>query len=106
MVTVFWFSSQGSDDSDATSGNTIRTIINLIPSIRQMEPIEKEKIVQNLQPYARKLAHYTIYAIGGIIVFVNANQYSLSDDKKVLLAIIFGSLYSVTDEAHQMFVPR
>ena len=106
MITVFWFSGQDADDSTDTSGNTIRAIINLIPSIREMEIAEKEKIVENLQPYARKLAHFTIYTIGGMILFANVNQYSLDDEKKIAISIILGSLYSITDEFHQMFISR
>ena len=105
MITVFMFSAQPSDESSDTSGNTIRAIINLIPSIRQMEEADREQIVDNLQPYARKLAHFTIYTIGGIIAYLNANQYYLGEDQKALLIIILGSLYSITDESHQMFVP-
>ena len=106
MVSVFMFSAQQGDNSGAISGNTIRAILNLIPSVRQMEPAEREGIVAAIEPYARKLAHFTIYMIGGIILYLNANQYALSEDKKFLLATIMGSLYSITDEVHQMFVPR
>ena len=104
MITVFWFSNQGADDSSDTSGNTIRAIINLIPSIRQMESAEKEKIVSDLQPYARKLAHYTMYTIGGIIAFLNVKEYFTDDEKRIAISIIIGSTYSITDEFHQMFV--
>ena len=105
MITTFWFSAQPSDESSGTSGNTIRAIINLIPSIREMDETEREKIVETLQPYARKIAHFISYTIGGILLFLNANQYYLSEDKKGLIAFIIGALYSITDEAHQILVP-
>ena len=106
MGTVFIFSNEPSDDSSNTSGNTIRTIINLIPSIRNLENNEKEHIVEILQPYARKLAHFTLYAIGGTITFLNFKQHELSENKKAFFSILFGFLYSITDEMHQKFIPR
>lgn len=106
MASVFMLSAQSSDESSNTSQGVVRVIINLIPSIRQMEQAKQDKIVEELQPYARKVAHFTIYTVGGIIIYLNACQYSLNQDKKLLITVILGSLYSITDEAHQMFVPR
>lgn len=106
MATVFFLSNETSDESSGTSGKTIRAIINLIPSIRNMETTEKEEIVANLQPIARKLAHFTLYTIGGIILFLNFRLYGLSNNKKLTFSIVAGSLYAMTDEIHQMFTPR
>ena len=100
------FSNEPSDDSSNTSGNTIRTIINLIPSVRNLENNEKEQIVENLQPYARKLAHFTLYAIGGTIAILNFYIYNLSDGRKITYSILFGFVYAITDEIHQIFIPR
>lgn len=105
-MTVFFLSNEPSDASSGTSGKTIRAIINLIPSIRNMEATEKEEIVANLQPIARKLAHFTLYTIGGIILFLNFRLYGLSNNKKLTFSIVAGSLYAMTDEIHQMFIPR
>ena len=106
MITVFMFSNESSDESSGTSGNTIRAIINLIPSIRQMEEVQKEQIIKELQPIARKLAHFTIYTIGGIFAFLNLNEYNIEDKKKIIFSILFGFIYAITDEIHQMFIPR
>ena len=106
MITVFMFSNESSEESSGTSGNTIRAIINIIPSIRNMETNEKEEIVKMLQPIARKLAHFTIYTIGGILAFLNVNEYNSLEKRKVIYCIIFGLVYAATDEMHQMLVPR
>ena len=106
MITVFMLSNESSDESSGTSGNTIRAIINLIPSIRNMEVNEKEAIVKSLQPIVRKLAHFTIYTIGGILAFANINQYNIEMKKKIIFSIAFGFVYAITDETHQMLIPR
>lgn len=106
MVTVFMFSNESREESSGTSGNTIRAIINMIPSIRQMNDTEKEEIVKMLQPYARKLAHFTIYTVGGILAFLNINEYDIDNKRKILISILFGFIYAITDEIHQMLIPR
>lgn len=52
----------------------------------------------------RKMAHATEYAILG---FLLTGSYADSSRKRknVLLPAVTGSLYAVSDELHQMFVP-
>lgn len=104
MSTVFYFSNQPADTSTNTSGNTIRTIINLFPNIRNMEETEKEEIVSNLQPIVRKLAHFSIYTLGGILIYNFINTYDISNKRKVIYSFIIGGIYAITDEFHQLFI--
>lgn len=105
MGIVFWFSHQVSEDSSAVSGNTIRTILNLLPGIENLPDIEKEELVEFLQPIARKLAHLSIYLLGGVLIAVYLNEYCISDEKKILISIAMGAIYAVSDEIHQFFIP-
>lgn len=105
LVTVFAFSHEPSDESSSTSGKTIRAVIDLVPSIRKMKDTEKEEIVKSLQPIARKLAHFTLYTIGGVISALYINEYSMTENKKIAISILIGFLYSISDEIHQIFVP-
>ena len=59
MILVFWFSSQIGDDSQVTSGNTIRKIITFINN--NIDKVKLEEIVELLQPNVRNLAHFTLY---------------------------------------------
>ena len=70
-----------------------------------MEEIEQEKLVELLQPIARKLAHFSIYTLGGILLALNINEYNLNYKKKFLFNCLAGFIYSVTDEIHQIFIP-
>ena len=106
MVIIFCFSHQISDDSSRTSGNTIRAILNVFMEFREMSEEQKEEIVGFLQPIARKLAHFTIYAIGGIIIILYFNEYACNDVKKIMFSGLLGCSYSIFDEIHQMFIPR
>ena len=106
MMTVFWFSQQASDKSSGTSENTIRIIINCLPGTNRLEKNEKEKIVFKLQPIVRKLAHFTLYTIGGIVIALYLNEYNLDENKKYTFSIFYGFLYAISDEIHQIFIPR
>lgn len=105
MAIVFSFSNQPADTSTNTSGNTIRAIINIFPNIRNLEETEKEEIVDNLQPIIRKLAHFSIYTLGGILIYIFINTYDIKDKRKVIYSFIIGGVYAITDELHQLFIP-
>lgn len=103
MCTVFWFSSQVGDDSKAQSGNTIRKIITFFNKNITKENLEI--IVETLQPFVRKLAHFSIYTLGGMLIYNLINKYNLNKKEKIIYTIIIGALYATSDEIHQLFVP-
>ncbi len=103
---MFAFSHQPSDESSATSGNTIRAIIELVPQIKNMPEEQKEKIIESLQPIVRKIAHLSIYIIGGILIGLFCNEFIGESEKKIIYGIVTGFVYAVSDEIHQIFIPR
>ena len=103
MILVFWFSSQIGDDSQVTSGNTIRKIITFINN--DIDKLKLEEIVELLQPIVRKLAHFTLYTLGGILIFNLFNSFKLKNREKIGYSLLVGALYAITDEIHQLFVP-
>ena len=104
MGTVFYLSSEDGDISSNTSGKTIRVVVDTLPSTKKLEEKEKVKIVENWQPTTRKLAHYTIYAVGGILLYTFMNTFETSKKNKFEYATISGFCYAITDEIHQYFV--
>lgn len=105
MSTVFYLSNQPADTSSNTSANTIKAIINIFPSIRNLEETEKEQIVDNLQPIARKLAHFSLYTLGGMLIYTFFNTYDITNKRKIIYSFLIGEGYSITDEFHQLFIP-
>ena len=98
MIIVFIFSSQAGEDSSDTSSGFIRNIITFFNRSLSQERIEY--IIDIVEPFVRKLAHYTIYAIGGFLI------YNALEKKNVKKALLIGILYAVSDEIHQVFVPE
>lgn len=104
MTIVFIFSNQPAKISTNTSGNTIKVIISIFPNIQNLEENEKEQIVSNLQPIVRKLAHFSIYTLGGILIYNFINTYDIENKRKMILSFIIGGVYAITDELHQLFI--
>lgn len=103
MIIVFCFSAQVGDDSSNISGNTLRRIITFINS--NISEIELERLVEIFQPVIRKFAHYTMYTIGGFLIYNQQVQYKNTKKKQIVISALIGIGYAITDEIHQLFVP-
>ena len=58
-------------------------------------------------PYIDKVIHFAAYAILGILFFVAFNTIGFKENinKVIMLSILSSSLYGMSDEIHQYFVP-
>ena len=102
MVVIFSFSNQGGTKSSNTSQKVTKVIIDMVGNNSKAQ---NEQFIANLEKVIRKLAYYSIYTVGGILIM----SYSYTLDKprrqQVCESLIFGAFYAVTDELHQFFVP-
>lgn len=103
MIIVFKFSAQKGEESGNTSRSFTVTIIQMITG---KSVIENNPLLEMIETIIRKLAHYTMYTIGGFLIM----NYAYSTDKnmkqKILYSITAGGIYAITDELHQFFVPE
>ncbi len=99
MITVFFFSMEQAERSSNTSGKVIKTVLKVTNQPQTKENVEK------LQFPVRKLAHLTLYTIGGIIAILLLNEYDISIRKKILISELIILLYAISDEIHQYFIP-
>lgn len=104
MLTIFYFSHQQGTGSSNTSKKVANTVVNIIDLKHQMQDEQKEELVEKIEPFIRKLAHYTIYTIGGILITNCMYAYIKCDRKAVASASSIGVFYAVTDEIHQLFI--
>lgn len=102
MVTVFAFSAQEGTESSNTSGSFTMLIINILTG-GNSNLLEKTTI-NVLEAIIRKLAHYSIYAVGGFLIMNCAYSTKQNNKKKIIDSILFGGCYACTDELHQFFV--
>lgn len=101
MCIVFKFSSQQSTESSQLSGGITKAILNFF-NVLEGKTIEQQSQIETI---VRKLAHYLIYTVGGILILSHVNLYKISANKKVIVSQLVGTLYATTDETHQLFVP-
>ena len=102
MIIIFNFSGQIGTESGNTSRKFTVQIIKILTgkSLSIHEPF-----VDNLQSIIRKLAHFSIYTIGGFLIMNYQYGTNKKEYRKILYSIIFGGSYAITDEIHQIFVP-
>ena len=103
MIVIFCFSNQDANISENTSEGTTAVIIKAFT--KNVEINEQQKIIDRIDPIIRKLAHYSIYLVGGIIIMNFMNLFDKTDEQKMLYSIIIGIIYATTDEIHQYFIP-
>ena len=102
MIAIFIFSGQQGTESGNTSRKFTVAIIQIITgkSLALDDPF-----VEGIQLFIRKMAHFTIYAIGGFLIMNYAYSTSQTRKKQICCSLFFGMFYAMTDEFHQYFVP-
>lgn len=105
MLVIFAFSARSADLSTKDS-MSIGILFGrlIVPSFAQMDTQMQVSFADKIDHPIRKMAHATEYAILG---FLLTGSYADGSRKRknVLLPAVIGSLYAVSDELHQMFVP-
>lgn len=111
MAVIFMFSAQTGEESDAQSGFLTNLICKLIPF--QLS----EGGIDNLTLIIRKMAHFTEYAILGVLYFNTAHYFMAyrknekniygGNGRAACKAVAFTTalcmLYAMSDEFHQSF---
>ena len=104
MLLIFIFSNETADKSDRTSGTFARVAIRITyPDFDEMPESEQEEVFNVFQHLVRKTAHFTEYALLGLLIRFCLQSWVGGKRKHLLPASwIFGTLYAVTDELHQL----
>lgn len=103
LITIFMFSSEDSKESNNTSKTIINKSVNTYENVTKKD-VNNKKVVKTLNYPVRKCAHYTIYLILGIFVYLYMSTTKL--DNKVIISIVFCLMCAIFDETHQMFTGR
>ena len=93
MYMVFGFSNAGGEESTGLSTRIAKIFI------------KNEVYIEFVENIIRKLAHLTEYAIGGVLVYSLILTYKLKSKFQFLFSWILVTVYAITDEVHQLFIP-
>ena len=105
FIVIFKFSEQNGLESGGLSRKVTIGILDIFGDYTEPLSEEQEVQVSNVQFVIRKLAHFSIYAILGVLLMSLAETYEFSNKKKIILSLLVGLLYASLDEFHQSFVP-
>ncbi len=106
MVVIFVFSARSAELSTKDS-MSIGILFGrlIVPSFADLDAQMQISFADKIDHPIRKMAHATEYAILGFLLTGSYADGSRKRKKIVLLPAAIGSLYAVSDELHQMFVP-
>ena len=104
MLFIFVMSSFGSDSSNAQSSQIIQVLHQVFPNLSSRTSGLDASVLTFI---VRKTAHFTEYAILGILFYFFYRQTLPQKNglQLFVLAILSSFLYACTDEIHQLFVP-
>lgn len=104
MIAVFMFSNQKGDESQKTSNTVTKIIVKILTYNQNISENEEETLIEKTDYIVRKIAHFSIYLLGGVLIYNYINTFDIETKKKIIISIVIGILYAVFDEFHQYFV--
>lgn len=90
---IFLFSSQDGGESSGFSRKFVEFFV------------KDPEMVDKIEPYVRKLAHFSEYGLGGVLFISLFSTYEWTDRRKIATSILIGVWYAIMDEIHQLMVP-
>ena len=98
MSVIFSFSNQTADNStDLTVG-----LLDRVLSFLHLEDLES--LINMLFTPVRKMAHYIIYLILGLLMLNFIKEFDLSLKEMIIASLLICIMYAVSDEIHQIYV--
>ncbi len=103
MTLIFYFSSQKADNSLETSGFFAQFLANIFhPDLENLSESAKREILNDCQFIVRKAAHFSVYAMLGVLSLISCRNSRFKLYGIVSAAICL--IYAISDEIHQYFV--
>lgn len=105
MAIIFSFSAQPADESEQMSLSVGHVAGLLFADGYEDWPQERQDaFAERIDHVVRKAAHFTEYAVLGVLLALMYRAYGHKGKRLFLLSAGTGSLYAATDEFHQLFV--
>ena len=101
MSVIFMFSNQPSKESSNLSDSLILKTVRIIEKFNHKQYSDEEILKKFVKP-VRKMAHFTIYLVLGILVFLMLKEYNIKDT--IIVSLLICIIYALTDEIHQLFI--
>jgi VanZ family protein len=104
FIVIFNFSNEDSIKSGNTSKKITNEITKNIDSIQKLDKVEKTKELDRIESIIRKIAHFSLYTLVGILLMAICSTYNLNEIIRIIISLLSGIVYAISDEIHQMFI--
>lgn len=98
MGVIFYMSSCNGETSSAMSSGLLKTIADFIGIS------DVELFIENYSFLIRKTAHFSEYALLGMLIYINAKEYI--KNRYLGVSFVLSAVYAASDELHQLFVSQ
>ena len=101
---IFMLSSQPAETSAAMSSSVLRQLLEALPVVKNLSPDMQQEVIFWLHVIIRKMAHFGLYAVLGLLVYELHRTYGARGIHAVVRSLCICCLYAISDEVHQLFV--
>ena len=106
MGLIFYMSAATGGESGGMSREVAMAVGKTFHSdFEQWSAEEQAAFAQRLQQPIRKLAHFSEYALLGLLLSFTLQLWGMGGKRRFFAALAGGVFYAATDEFHQLFVP-
>lgn len=107
MLAIFFLSAQPAFASNSLSRGVTKIIVETIGKVipLDIEMSTLNDIVSQLNHFVRKFAHFSAYAVLGVLVSYALAKNKIQGKRAFALSLAICIIYAVSDELHQLFVP-
>lgn len=106
MAYIFSFSAAPAVESSQESGRITEKVVRIYEKDYDLLPEEEQKTVFSfVEGKIRKIAHFGLYAILGILVALSCFLCAENNSLKYVIGYLACFLYGASDELHQYFSP-
>ena len=104
MVVIFMFSNQNGKESKSVSDKVTSNVIDAVEVVTKddVSDDKRNNIIKDSRFVVRKLAHFSLYFILGILSYLTISSYNISN-RVIVYSLLLCFLYACSDEIHQMF---
>ena len=106
MAYIFSFSAAPAEVSKQDSSKVTEKVVRLIErDYDKLQEKEQKSIFSKVEGVVRKIAHFSLYAVLGILVCLACFFYEKSSRMKYVSGFCVCLVYAISDEIHQFFSP-
>ena len=98
---IFGFSSQDGEKSGGISKKITDFILEKSSRYNSLEENMKEQVNKRTESIIRKIAHFSIYTLVGILLMALLSTYdNIKRKYQIYISAVLGILYAISDEIH------